>query len=173
MLASVPRGVPSCRPSPAANSHLMPSPAPQGSPSFRLQTLQPRLPNPHPAPAWTVLGTNRLRLCSGMRLCPRGIWGSSARQQGPAGDPAHHPAVLRPGPGLLPTPGAPSRGRSCPPSPASEGALLQPSVLGCQGRAEALAPDAFSSGSSHAFSSGSSLSITVRQPWPLLRAPAA
>ena len=116
-----PGGVPSL----AANSRLMPSPA-QGSPSFRLQTLQPRLPDPHPAPAWTVLGTNRLRLCSGTQLCPRGIWGSSAHQQGPAGDPAHHPAMLRPGPGLLPTPGAPSRGRLCPPSPASEGPSFSP-----------------------------------------------
>ena len=116
-----PGGVPSL----AANSCLMPSPA-QGSPSFRLQTLQPRLPDPHTAPAWMVLGTNRLRLCSGTQLCPRGIWGSSAHQQGPAGDPAHHPAVLRPGPGLLQTPGAPSRGRSCPPSPASEGPSFSP-----------------------------------------------
>ena len=61
-------------------------------------------------------------------------------------------------------PGGPSRGRSCPILRRPRG---PPSAWcsGCQGRAEALTPDTFSS--------GLCLSITVRRPLPSLQAPAA
>ena len=164
VLASVPRQSPQLQTLPSSKlpsralprSSREPQPPPTNPPAPPSHPpSRPRLDSPWHQPPPTLLRD--------MALSPRHL-GLLYLPAEACGWPSPPPSLLRPRPGLLPTPGAPSRGRSCP--------ILQrprgpPSAWcsGCQGRAEALTPDTFPS--------RSSLSITVRQPLPLLQAPAA
>jgi len=171
VLASVPRQSPQLQTLPSSklpsralpHSSREPQPPPTNPPAPPAHPpSRPRLDSPWHQPPPTLLRD--------MALSPRHL-GLLYLPAGACGWPSPPPSLLRPRPGLLPTPGAPSRGRSCP--------ILQrprgpPSAWcsGCQGRAEALTPDTLSSRSSLSITSGSlylCCRLLLPRPGPLGR----